>query len=82
MTAKPISKATSTALIQGLAVLDDGLLNGLVLGLLMALGLLRFDSCAAEDVGRNADSDEKEDQYGNNTETHSASLAAGSPFSP
>ena len=61
---------------------DDSILDGLVLCFLVKLGLLRFDPCAAEEVCRNADSDEEEDEYGNNTETHSASFFAGSPFSP
>lgn len=62
-------------------MLDDGIFQGLLLRFLMKLGLLRFDSCATEDVGRNADSDEKENQDGNDTETHSASFV-GSAFSP
>ena len=62
-------------------MLDNGLFKRLVLGLLVALRLLGFDLGAAESVGRNADGDEEEDQYGDDTETHSASFV-GSPFSP
>ena len=81
MTTKTISKAASADVIQCLPVLDNGLLKCLLLGFLVKLCLLCLDLGAAEGVGRNADSDEEDDQYGNNTETHSASFA-GSPFSP
>ena len=81
MTTKTISKAASADVVQRLAVLDNGLFEGLVLGFLVKLCLLCLDLGAAEGVCRNADSDEENDQYGNNAKAHSASFA-GSPFSP